>query len=94
MEEGILEQLQLICNIIIIIGGAIMAIKNVAEWFGKPIRFFKKKTDENFEERVVEILKKVLPDMLTEHDLMIRDKYRADREAYLHEIKHEVLKSI
>lgn len=71
-----------------------MAIKNVAEWFGKPIRFFKKKTDENFEERVVEILKKVLPDMLTEHDLMIQDKYQADREAYLQEIKHEVLKSI
>jgi hypothetical protein len=40
-----MEWLQPVCNIIIIVGGAIMAIKNVSEWFGKPIRLFKKKTD-------------------------------------------------
>ena len=89
-----MEWLQTVCNVIIIVGGAIMAIKNVAEWFGKPIRFFKKKSTDNFEERVKEILNKVLPDLLVAHDLEIRDKYKADREAYLQDIKKEVLKEI
>lgn len=89
-----MEWLQTVCNVIIIVGGAIMAVKNVAEWFGKPIRLFKKKSDTNFEERVIAILKKVLPDILLEHDLETRNKYRADREAYLQDIKSEVLKSI
>lgn len=89
-----MEQLQTICNIIIIIGGAIIAIKNVAEWFGKPIRLFKKKSDNIFEERVIAILTKILPNMFLEHDLETRNKYLADRQAYLQDIKSEVLKSI
>jgi hypothetical protein len=89
-----MEWLQTVCNVIIIVGGACMAIKNVSEWFGKPIRLFKKKSDTNFEEKVVAILAKVLPDMLTKHDLEVRDKYRSDREAYLKDIKNEVLKNI
>ena len=89
-----MEWLQTICNIIIIVGGAIMAIKNVAEWFGKPVRFFKKKSVDNFEERVKDLLKKHLPEMLKNHDLEIRDRYKADREAYLQDIKKEVLKEI
>lgn len=86
-----MQWLQTVCNIIIIVGGAILAIKNVTEWFGKPIRFFKKKSTDNFEDRVKEILNKVLPDILTAHDLEIREKYKADREAYLQDIKKAVL---
>ena len=89
-----MEQLQTICNIIIIVGGAIIAIKNVAEWFGKPIRLFKKKSDNIFEERVIAILTKILPNMFLEHDLETRNKYLSDRQAYLQDIKSEVLKSI
>lgn len=89
-----MEWLQTICNIIIVVGGAIIAIKNVAEWFGKPIRFFKKKSDDNFDAKVIAIIKKIIPDMLIEHDLETRAKYRADRENYLQEIKKEVLVSI
>lgn len=89
-----MEWLQPVCNIIIIVGGAIMTIKNVSEWFGKPIRFFKQKTDINFEDKVCAIVKKVLPQMFLEHDIETRNKYRADREAYLQDIKAQVLKSI
>lgn len=89
-----MEWLQTICNIIIIVGGAIVAIKNVAEWFGKPIRFFKKKSDDSFDAKVIAIIKKIIPDMLIAHDLETRTKYRADRENYLQEIKKEVLISI
>ena len=89
-----MEWLQNVCNIIIIVGGAIIAVKNVAEWFGKPIRFFKKKTTDNFEDRVKEILNKVIPGMLKQHDLETRDRYKADRAAYLADIKSAVLQEI
>ena len=81
-------------DIIIIIGGICVAIKNISEYFGKPIKFFKKRTDKNFEAKTIEILNKVLPDILYQHDLGTRDKYLADRQRYLEDIKAEVLKNI
>jgi hypothetical protein len=89
-----MERLQTVCNVIIIVGGAIMAIKNVAEWFGKPIRLFKKRSDDNFDEKVVTIIKREMPALFYEHDLKIRDQYRADREQYLKDITAEVIKNI
>lgn len=76
-----MEWLQPVCNIIIIVGGAIMAIKNVSEWFGKPIRLFKKKTDESFKEKVLEIIKEEMPKLLND-------------EQYLSKIKQEILKEM
>ena len=86
--------LQSLCNIIILVGGAIVAIKNIAEWIGKPIRLFKKKSDKDFDKKVVEIIKREMPDIFLEHDLKIRDQYRADREQYLKDITAEVIKNI
>ena len=89
-----MDWLQNVCNIIIILGGAIMAIKGVSEWLGIPVKVFKKRSDKNFENKVKAILEKVLPDMLVEHDKKVREKYLADRQAYLQEIKQEVLTSV
>ena len=89
-----MEWLQTVCNLIIIVGGAIMAIKSVSEWFGKPIRFFKKRSDDNFDDKVVKIIKREMPKLFEAHDLEIRDKYRADREQYLKDITAEVIKNI
>ena len=89
-----MEWLQTVCNLIIIVGGAIMAIKSVSEWFGKPIRFFKNRSDVNFDEKVVSIIKREMPALFKEHDLKIRDQYRADREQYLKDITAEVIKNI
>jgi hypothetical protein len=89
-----MEWLQTVCNLIIIVGGAIMAIKSVSEWFGKPIRFFKKRSDDNFDDKVVSIIKREMPALFEAHDLKIRDKYRADREQYLKDITAEVIKNI
>lgn len=86
--------LQNICNVIIIIGAVVVAIKNIAEWFGKPIRLFKKKTDANFEEKVVTIIKREMPEILYEHDVEVRKRYLADRQNYLLEIKNEVLREV
>lgn len=89
-----MDWLQSACNWIIIIGGTLVAIKTISEWIGKPIRFVKNKTDENFENSVKNILEKVLPGMLKAHDLEVRDKYLADRTKYLHDIETQVLKDI
>lgn len=89
-----MDWLQNVCNIIIIVGGAIMAIKGVSEWLGIPVKVFKKKSEKNFETKVRMILEETLPNMLVEHDKKVREKYLADREAYLQEIKKEVLTSI
>lgn len=89
-----MEWLQTVCNIIIIIGGACVATQNIAAWFGKPIRLFKKKADDNFDERVVKIIQREMPDILEQRELETRKKYRADREKYLQEITAEVLRNI
>lgn len=89
-----MEWLQTVGDVIILVGAILVAIKTICEWFGKPISFFKKKTDVAFDEKVVSIIKRVMPDLFLEHDLQIRDKYRSDREAYLKDIKSEVLQSI
>lgn len=89
-----MDWLQSVCNWIIIIGGTLVAIKTISEWIGKPIRFVKNKSDENFENQVKLVLEKVLPIMLKAHDLEVKDKYLADRERYLREIEAEVLKDI
>ena len=89
-----MEWLQIVCNLIIVVGGAIMAIKSVFEWFGKPIRFFKKRSDSIFDERVVKIIKREMPDLFYEHDLKIRDQYLVDKEQYLKDITAEVIKNI
>ena len=86
--------LQNICNVIIIFGAVVVAIKNIAEWFGKPIRLFKKKTDANFDEKVVTIIKREMPEILYEHDVEVRKRYLADRQNYLLEIKNEVLREV
>lgn len=91
---GMAEWFNLICNGIIFASAVFIAIKNLAEMFGKPIKFVKKKSDAEFKAKVIAILDEVLPDILYNHDLETRDRYRADREKYLKEIKAEVIKSI
>ena len=89
-----MEWLQTICNIIIIIGGACVGIKTIAEFFGKPITLFRSRSDKQLNKKIDERLKIVLPDILYAHDLETRQKYLKDREAYLHEIKQEILGEI
>lgn len=45
-------------------------------------------------EEITTVLKEVLPNMLVEHDLKVRDTYKADRERYLQEIKEAVITEI
>ena len=89
-----MEWLQTYAAWIVLIASISTAIVTIWTNVGKPASWAKKKSDKNFEAKVVAILEKVLPDMLVKHDLEVRDKYKADREQYLEDIKGEVLNSI
>lgn len=45
-------------------------------------------------EEIIEVLKEQLPNMLLDHDLKLREKYKADREQYLKDIKAAVVSEI
>ena len=45
-------------------------------------------------EETIKVLREVLPGMLAEHDIRIREKYKADREQYLLDIKEAVVREI
>lgn len=83
--------LQEVCNWIILIGGVTVAIINIFKFFGKPITFFKKKKDKEYQDNLKKALDTLIPDYLEQHDLQTRDKYLADRLRYLKEIKGAVL---
>lgn len=89
-----MEWLQSTGTIIILIASITSAIVTIFTNIGKPIIWGKKRGNQNLKAKIVEVLNEILPDMLYKHDLETRDKYRADRENYLQEIKAEVLKSI
>ena len=80
-----------ICDLIIIIGSAYFMIIKIIDSWAKPTSKIKQKRKEKARCELRETLDEVMPKYLEEHDLKIRDKYRADRERYLLEIKEEVL---
>ena len=83
-----------IADLIILIGAVCAAIYKIWEFFAKPTSTLKKRKEEKEKARIVAVLDEVLPDKLRDHDVKIRDKYKADRQQYLEDIKEEVLKTI
>ena len=83
-----------VVDLIILLGALCAAIYKIWEFFAKPTSTLKKKKDEREKNRMMAILNEVLPEKLREHDLQIRDKYKADRLNYLNEIKDEVLSQV
>lgn len=45
-------------------------------------------------EEIIEVLKQELPAMLISHDLEVRERYKADREKYLQDIKDAVVQEV
>lgn len=87
-----------ICDILILISALTIAILNIYKFFAKPTSFIKKKSHEAEKKRIETVvdekLKTSLPNILYNHDLETREKYKNDRIAYLKEIKTEVEKDI
>lgn len=83
-----------VVDVIILIGALCAAIYKIWDFFAKPTSKLKVKVKEKRKAEIVAVLDEVLPDKLYNHDLQTRDKYKADRERYLQEIKQEVLNAI
>ena len=86
-----LKLLQDICNWIILLGAVAVAVINILKFFGKPVSFFKKKKDKEYQQMLKKSLDEIMPNYFEQHDLQTRDKYLGDRMNYLKEIKKSVL---
>lgn len=82
------------CNIVILISSTIAAVCTTINLIKKPALKYKAKQETELNERIIAVLKGVLPELLKAHDIETRNKYRADREKYLLDIKDEILKDI
>ena len=81
-----------IVDLIILLGALCAAIYKIWDFFAKPTSSLKKRSHDKERARVIAILDEVLPEKLVEHDLQTREKYKADRQQYLIDIKDEVIK--
>jgi hypothetical protein len=88
------ETLQLICNSIVLISAVFIAIKNIGEMIGKPIKLFRKKSDDELDKKVRAIVQQMMPDILYNHDLETKKTYLADRERYLQDITNTVIERL
>lgn len=89
-----------ITDVIILVAAVLGAIVTIYKFFASSGKFVTKKAKEakvNAEkaekERVQTIVKEMMPDILYQHDLETRDRYKSDRQRYLVEIRDEVSKS-
>lgn len=96
-----MSTLAAIGDIIILIGAVLVGITTIYKFFsnaGKGVRNKVKQVqqaqEQTLNEAIDERLKTVLPDILKQHDLEIREKYLSDRLRYLTEIKNEVVRNI
>lgn len=83
-----------VVDVIILIGALCAAIYKIWDFFATPTSKLRQKRKEKLKSEVILILDEVLPNKLYDHDLQTRDRYKADREKYLQEIKEEVIKTI
>lgn len=87
-----------ILSFIVLLGSAVAAIGALIAKFSKPFKERRKRIKEQEEaqrrQEIDEELKRELPAILKQHDLEVRDRYKADRENYLHEIEAQVLTDV
>ena len=83
-----------VVDLIILIGALCAAIYKIWDFFAKPTSRLKQRSKEKEKARIIAILDEVLPEKLKAHDLEIRERYKADRQQYLFDIKEEVVKAL
>jgi hypothetical protein len=83
-----------VVDLIILIGTLCAAIYKIWDFFAKPTSKLKSKAKQKRKEEILAVLEEVLPEKLKTHDLDTRDRYKADRQRYLTEIKDEVIKQV
>ena len=83
-----------IVDLIILVGALCAAIYKIWDFFAKPGSRLKQKAKEKEAARIRAVMEAELPKYLEKHDLNLRDKYKADRQQYLLDIKNEVVKTL
>lgn len=83
-----------VVDLIILIGALCAAIYKIWVFFAKPTSRLKSRAKQRREAEIEAVLNTVLPEKLKAHDLETREKYKADRQRYLTEIKDEVIKQV
>ena len=91
---GVTITLSGVVDFIILIGALCAAIYKIWDFFAKPTSSIKKRRKEKQKELIREVLNEELPKRLEEHNIKTREKYKADRQRYLIEIKDEVVKQV
>lgn len=76
---------------LILIGAACAAVYKIWDFFAKPTSKLKQRSLEKEKERIKAVLEEELPVAFLAHDLETREKYKADRQQYLIDIKNEVV---
>lgn len=79
---------------IILLGALCAAIYKIYDFFATPTSKLKNRAQEKEKARIEEVIDEKMPQILYNHDLEIKEKYKSDRQNYLKEIKEEVLKEI
>lgn len=79
-----------ICDALILISAAAMAVANIIALLRKTGKAF----GATHKRQIVDVIEEVVPDMLAAHDLETRKKYLADRQKYLQDITEEVTNSL
>lgn len=75
------------CDVVVLIGAVFLAVDRIL----KPILFVKKKSDDSFEGKVGEVLKKILPEILrTHHEETKEELVQEIKQAVMAEIKDEL----
>ena len=76
---------------LILIGAACAAVYKIWDFFAKPTSKLKQRSLEKEKARIKAVLEEELPVAFLAHDLETREKYKADRQQYLIDIKNEVV---
>ena len=83
-----------IVDYIILIAAFLGAIYEIWNFFTKPTKKLKQRAINKQKQQIRAVLDEKLPEILYNHDLETRDKYKGDRQNYLNEIKAEILAEI
>ena len=81
----------LICSVLILLATTISSVCIIVNTVRNPVKKIEEKNDAKLRDKICTTLKEVLPEILKEHDLETKERYKADRERYLNEIKSSVL---
>ena len=79
---------------IILLGALCAAIYKIYDFFATPTSKIKQRAQEKEKARIKAVVDEVMPQILYNHDLKTREKYKNDRQNYLNEIKQEILSEI